>query len=425
MTSPNQKLTECKTAMLLHCPFFASLLLDMMKIEIGKFPQIFPPGNETMATNGKRIWIDEDFMSTLKLPEAVFVMCHEVGHAMWSHMPRGKHYKDVGFDGNKFDPRLWNHAGDYVINDMLIESKVGKMPKIGLHDTSIATSGDLVDDVYRKLLKQQQQQGGGQGQGQGQGEGGGGEDQHNNQGPDGQSDGTLDTHVMPSSGEGESEVEWKRAVKTASDAAKAIGKMPAGLERFVDDLLKPKVPWTEKLRYAFTKAVGRDASDWSKLNRRRYITQGIIMPSYKGFGCGVVVFVVDTSGSMSELEMKQGLSECDSILTDCNPEYVYLIGCDARVETVHELGSGDTLQGNQPACTLGGGGGTSFIPPFEYLEERGIIPDCLVYFTDMGGAFPQKEDVDYPVIWCATTDYRPGHDIPGVIIPVELSDEPL
>ena len=414
--SAQQKLTECKTAMLLHCPFFASLLLDMMTIKLGKFPQIFPPGNETMATNGKTVWVDEDFIQSLKLPEAVFVMCHEVGHAMWSHMSRGKRYADTGFDGKSFDHRLWNIAGDYVINDMLVVSKIGKMPKIGLHDTSIAQSGDMVDEVYRKLLKQQPPPN----KGGGKGKSGGG---HNNQGPDGQSDGTLDTHILET--DGASEVEWKRAVKTAGDAAKAMGKMPAGLERFVDELLKPKIPWTEKLRYAFVKAVGRDASDWSKLNRRRYITQGIIMPSYKGFGCGVVVFVVDTSGSMSQMEIAQGLSECDKILTDCNPEFVYLIGCDARVETVHELGSGDTLRGQPDLCSLGGGGGTSFIPPFEYLEEHGIRPDCLVYFTDMGGSFPRKEDVDYPVIWCATTDYRCSHPIPGEIIEVDLKDESL
>jgi len=420
--SAQQKLTECKTAMLLHCPFFASLLLDMMVIKLGKFPQIFPPGNETMATDGKNVWIDEDFIESLKLPEAVFVMCHEVGHAMWSHMSRGKKYQDTGFDGKKFDPRLWNQAGDYVINDMLVVSRIGKMPKLGLHDVSIASAGDMVDEVYRKLLKQQQEGGGGEGdaEGQGQGDGGGG---HNNQGPEGQGDGTLDTHVMPSAANTGSEVEWKRAVKTAGDAAKAMGKMPAGLERFVDELLKPKIPWTEKLRYAFTKAIGRDASDWSKLNRRRYITQGVIMPSYKGFGCGVVVFVVDTSGSMSQMEIAQGLTECDKILTDCNPEFVYLMGCDARVDTVHELGSGDTLRGQPELCSLGGGGGTSFIPPFVWLEEHGLRPDCLVYFTDMGGSFPT--DADFPVIWCATTDYRPSHDIPGEIIEVDLIDDAL
>jgi len=384
-----------------------------MKIELGKFPQIFPPGNETMATNGKKIWVDEDFLDSLKLPEAVFVMCHEVGHAMWMHMSRGKEYADKGFDGKPFNARLWNIAGDYVINDMLVESKVGKMPKIGLHDVTKGTANDVVDDVYRKLLQEQK--------GKGQGEGGQASPNPNgNQGPNGQADGTLDTHILEETKE--SEVEWKRAVKTAQDAAKAMGNMPAGLERFVENLLRPKVRWQDKLRTQFVRAVGRDAKNWSRLHRRRYVSQGIVMPAYKGYGCGTVVFVIDTSGSMSDKEIRQGLGECDSILTDCNPEQVILIGCDASVESVLELGPSDTLQNNAPACTLGGGGGTSFIPPFTWLEEQNVRPDCLVYFTDMGGTFP-KDDPGFPVIWCSTTGIDKPKDAPGSVIMVELSDE--
>jgi len=45
-----------------------------------------------------------------------------------------------------------------------------------------------------------------------------------------------------------------------------------------------------------------------------------------------------------------------------------------------------------------GGGGTDFNPAFEYLEQRGIGPDTLVYFTDADGDFPPF-DPSYPVIW--------------------------
>ena len=104
--------TEVKTAMLLHVPFFASLLLDMMKVKIGKFEGVFPPGmNHTAATDGQTIWFDQDFFEKLKLPERVFVMCHEVGHAMWAHLARGKQYLDCGFEGEPFDPGRWNRAG--------------------------------------------------------------------------------------------------------------------------------------------------------------------------------------------------------------------------------------------------------------------------------------------------------------------------
>jgi hypothetical protein len=102
----NLRWLEVKTSMLLYVPFFASLLMDMMKVKIGKFPGLFPPGNETAITDGRNVWIDRDFLSSLTLPEAVFLVCHEIGHAMWMHMSRGKQYLDMGFEGRQFDPWL-------------------------------------------------------------------------------------------------------------------------------------------------------------------------------------------------------------------------------------------------------------------------------------------------------------------------------
>ena len=386
--------TEVKTAMLLHVPFFASILLDMMQVKIGKFNDVFPPGmTHTAATNGKTIWFDQDFFESMKLPERVFVLCHEIGHAMWSHMSRGKNYLDTGFEGEKFDPGRWNRAGDYVINDMLDKCNVGKMPQCALHDPSKYTSEMLVDDVYRDLRDDPDD-----GEGSGPGEGG-----------------SLDHHIYKVGNV--SEVEWKRAVQTAADAAKSQGKLPADLKRFVEELLNPKVPWTEKLRKSLTRAAGRDSTTWTRPHRRRLITQGVVMPSYTGFAAGHVVFVVDTSGSMSQEEMAQGLGECDAILADCKPENVTLIGCDAAVNSRIELYSGDSLADDPPP--LGGGGGTSFIPPFDLLEEEGILPACLVYFTDMMGSFP-AEDPGYPVIWCSTSEDKEAPF--GETIYVEIGD---
>lgn len=370
----NTKLTEVKTAMLLHVPFFASILLDYMTVKLGSFPDIFPPGKATAATDGKTIWFDEPFFESLSLPERVYVMCHEIGHAMWLHMDRMKAYQDTGFDGKPFNMGRFNRAGDYVINDMLNRCKIGKMPSFALWCKKY-TSDMLVDDVYRDLEDDPND-----GEGPGQGEGG-----------------SMDHHIPASSQC--TEQEMKRVVKTAANAAKAQGKLPGDLERFVDKLLEPKIKWTELLRKAWNRVAGRDSYTYVKPHRRRLEETGFYLPSHTGYAAGVTVFIVDTSGSMRTEEMVQGLTECDNIISDCTPEMVVLLGCDAAVNSVFYLYAGDSLADNPPP--LGGGGGTSFVPPFEWIEEQGINPACVVYFTDMYGNFPA--DPGYPVIWCSTT----------------------
>lgn len=370
----NTKLTEVKTAMLLHVPFFASILLDYMVVHIGKFPNMFPPGKETAATDGKNIWFDEPFFESMSLPERVYVMCHEIGHAMWLHMDRMKAYMDLGFDGKEFDMGRFNRAGDYVINDMLNKCKIGKMPSFALHSPKY-TSEMLVDDVYRML---EDDPGDGEGPGQGQG-------------------GSMDHHIpAPSQC---TEQEMKRVVKSAANAAKAQGKLPSDLERFVDQLLNPKVPWSELLRKAYNRVAGRDSYTYVKPHRRRLEETGFYLPSHTGFAAGTTVFICDSSGSMQAKEIAQGLTECDKIISDCAPELVILMGCDAAVHDVHYLYQGDSLADNPPK--IGGGGGTSFVPPFEWIEENGINPACVVYFTDMYGRFP--DDPGYHTIWCSTT----------------------
>lgn len=384
----HERFTEIKTAMLVHVPFFSSLLFDMMDVRIGKFPEVFGPLANTAATDGKRIYIDEDFLKGLKLPEAVFLVCHEIGHAMWMHMSRAKHYHDMGFEGEKFDGRRWNHAGDYVINDMLVKSKIGEMPKCGLISPKY-THDMLVEDVYKDLKDKMPPAPpqiviaigapGGQAQGDGN---------------DGQ---TMDVHIHSPIELNEAEI--KRAIQTAVNAAKAMDKMPAALERWATEFLKPQVDWVERLRYQITRCSARDSTTWSRPHRRRLVMQNMFMPANTGYGAGVVFIAVDTSGSIGKKELNTFLTECDDIIMNTRPTRVILAGCDCQMGTVIELQDGETLRGQK--IDLGGGGGTSFEPPFEYIRDNDIEPSVMVYLTDMEGVFP-KEAPPYPVIWCRT-----------------------
>jgi len=45
-----------------------------------------------------------------------------------------------------------------------------------------------------------------------------------------------------------------------------------------------------------------------------------------------------------------------------------------------------------------GGGGTSFRPVFDYINDNDLNPKALIYFTD-GKCYETLTEPDYPVIW--------------------------
>jgi predicted metal-dependent peptidase len=92
------------------------------------------------------------------------------------------------------------------------------------------------------------------------------------------------------------------------------------------------------------------------------------------------------------------------------------MSCDAAVHSIHELQGDCDIYSLKPE--LKGGGGTNFIPAFEKVEELGIRPDCLIFFTDGYGTFP-TEPPPYPVVWVMTTDIVAPF---GETIKVDLSE---
>jgi len=388
------KYTMVKTAMLLHVPFFASLLLDVMQVKVGKFPGMFPEafdqdGNPlpevtkqaaTMATNGRTIWMDEDFLERMPIECLVFATCHEIGHAMLEHMARAKYYQQIGFEGTEFSPVLWNVAGDFNINDMLDKAKIGKIYRDESGEAQWLLDPKYncdmsVDDIYRQLLKNGNPQSG-----------------------KGGNDGSFDKHIY--SEQQINPAEMKRAIQSAVDTARAVGKLPGELERFATEFLEPKVSWRDILRTTVVNAASRDTSSWARPHRRRLTSQGVYLARPAAFGCDTIICLVDTSGSIGEKELNVFFTELADIIRTCSPRVIWVVGADSRVASVEELPGDVDITGNPPK--VGGGGGTDFRPAFEWVRDQGLDPDVLVYFTDMCGPFPEEEP-GYPVVWCSIT----------------------
>ena len=151
------------------------------------------------------------------------------------------------------------------------------------------------------------------------------------------------------------------------------------------------------MRFGMSRLEKRDA-DWLNPNRR-FLGRDYILPSQCGANAPKIAYAVDTSGSMSQRDLEQAMSELEEIRKRFNAK-VYVLDCDADVH-----GSG-WIQPQQPLPVLNGGGGTDFVPVFEHLSEMRMKPDYCIFFTDGYGRFGDNAP-NYPVLWVMTSDVKP------------------
>lgn len=393
--------SDTKAALVWHCPAFTHILYTMMNKNDNEHIAVFTKEVPIAATDGQHILINPDTFFPLTLSERIFVVAHEISHGIFAHcemMQRLKMTGKVSYPDGKvldYDHMTMNKAMDYVINDMLIDSKIGTYNSNWLHDTTIATHKDSVMTAYRRIYqKDPPGQGGGQGAGNDQGAG------SNSKGQQG-----FDHHLQPgtttgqdpaSATSGRNDVEWKTAIAGAVASARAQGKLPAALERLMNEVLEPVIDWTDKVIGFFNRKAGGGTYDWRKPDRR-LVTRNIIAPGRTGFGCGPVVVAIDTSGSIGQKVLDVFFGEMYGILDDVRPTNIYLMFCDAKVHRVDEVvDTGDLLEVRKMGAP--GGGGTAFEPVFDMVQEMGIEPDALIFLTDGMGSFP-KTAPGYSVLW--------------------------
>jgi len=435
MNERSRKLMQAaRTTLVLYHPFFGNLAL---RLELQEDPNVC-----AMATNGRQlrynpIWVEKQHASEL---EAVFA--HEVLHCANGHPWRR----------DSRDPRDWNRACDYAINPILVDAGL-RMPPDVLLDPRF--KGLCAEQIYSTLHQTRRPKAqGGQGQGaqgrqqqpqqqqgpeneRGKGPGevkqrprrarrlfaklrnlmdvngqpqqqarqpGQGDDEQQAQGDQsGQQPGpedigqvedpTPETDESPHS----TEADWNVATLQAVQAAKAMGKLPAGLERLIDEIKNPRVDWRPILRRFVQEAARADYS-W-RMPSLRYLAAGLYLPALRSEQMPPVICAVDTSGSISQAELSRFAAELNSVIEEGKPERTHVVYCDAKVQREEVFEFGEPVE-FRPA----GGGGTDFRPVFEWAEAQGIEPACLIFFTDLCGTFPDRVP-DYPVLWALASAY--------------------
>ncbi|MGA2000215.1 MAG: VWA-like domain-containing protein [Terriglobales bacterium] len=431
--NPEEKLCRARTQLLLNQPFFGTLCLRLKLVAMSGLP--------TMATDGRRLVYNPAFVAQLTPAELEGVIAHEVMHvALAHHCRRGDR-----------ELQLWNEAADYAVNPILLDNGI-TLPGDLLIDAAFRNLS--AEEIYAQLLKQQQaasqtqppQSSGdpstsGNGAAQpNQPQSSGNQMPGSGSGPSPQTASGSQTAPAPTpepspepslvepeqrgsdqpiparpGGFGEvmdatnedgtpaspaemsrQRQEWATHAEQAMCSAKACGRMPGGIERQLKDARESQCDWRAILR-DFISATDPSDYRWTPPNRR-FVSSGLYLPSVIRSGVGEIVIAVDTSGSIGGQELEQFAGEITAISDEARPERIHVVYCDAAVQSTEEFGPSEPIK-----LSPKGGGGTDFRPPFQWIEEEGIRPKCLIYLTDLCCAsFP--EPPEYPVLW--VTDSR-------------------
>ena len=394
------KLAAARTRLILDKPFLGALVLRL-PMHAAK-----PDWCPTTATDARAFYFNPEYIASLSLEQTQFMLAHEALHCALSHFARRQH-------------RIihkWDLACDYAINPLLIDDGLKPPPNALVMPMYKGMTAEeiypLIDDddesetldkhAYdrdnqsrgsksrldeKDLDRQQKERQTEPDQGEGE------------QGKDG-----AEAQAQPEEGGGAGEpepltpdeqetlsVQWQQRMAGAAQQAMQAGKLGGELKRLIDHLLQPQLPWRMLLARYMT-ALARDNYSYSRPSRRE---GDFVLPSLRSRQMDLVV-AIDTSGSIKDSEMEEFIDEVDALKGQVRAR-VTLLPCDAALCEGAPFHFEPWEQFSRPR-DLKGGGGTSFVPVFQWVGREGIKPDLLVYFTDAEGEFP-KQEPPYPVIW--------------------------
>lgn len=383
-----KNLKKAKVRLLLRHPFYSFLLLNLSEKEDAEMATGPGMKSGTMATNGRFLWYDPAYVKAQKPDHLMATLAHETLHCALLHPSR---------TGSR-DQVWWNIATDLAVNGLLKEDG------FNLHEGLLYNpkySGLSAEEIYSVLMQNIKEAIKDLAPGNFSQDGSGIPlpfDNHDawesKEGKEDEDAGEGQGQEVPARSDDDL---WKDRLVEAATRAKMAGKVPAQFEKYISELLQPKVDWKTLLR-DFVQASSRSNYRLFPPNKR-HLWRHMYLPSTDGTSLEIIVGV-DTSGSVSDKAFQEFMSEIRSIAGSFDDYTIHVVQGDAAVSDYETL----TPHEGDPPVKRKGYGGTDFQPIFDFVEENIEVKNCLIYFTD---GYPNNgwpKPVDYPVLWVINTD---------------------
>jgi predicted metal-dependent peptidase len=435
-----KQFSDVMSRIIVKHPFYAGMLL--------RSKVTFDTRVKTAGVDAKnRMYINPNFFAPLCKDEQLFLIMHEAWHIIGCHAARRFNR----------DPRGWNIAADWWINESLIAEGLGKFIECGLRFDGAKDKS--VDELYRIWEAMQKQPEPPQppqppqpedededdeddneptddgdtpdDEPEGEDEGG---DQPCDDGDDGKGgnnpsdtpadgepdDTTSGTGDEPTDEEGYGD-EWvpcddgepdeaqrrdiviatEIAVLQAAKAAEARGLLPASIKKLVSQIKESRLAWYDRLEPYFYDRTNTESS-WMRKNRRF----DVYLPSNKaGYALGEIVVQIDVSGSITQQAIDSFNGHVTRILQDCPPRLLHVLYTDTSV-IKHETYEAEEIDDFKVEYVSGGG--TWMESGFVFCKDNEIEPDLFITLTDGWDEYNVDNAPDYPTVWLMTERKTPA-----------------
>ena len=376
---PREKIESARMDLILRYPFFGSVFLRLNVME--------DQSCKTAWTDGVSLGYNVDYTASLEHFQIIGLFTHEVLHVMLKH-----HIRAAADPRYRAKHGRWNRACDYALNPT-----IHKTDGMALHPNWLfneAWMDTLAEHIF-DILKDEP------------GDDDGGCDGEGNPLPGEvrpmpKADGKPGTPSQAEIDQASNTVDqW---VRSAAFKAQGAGKMDGGTKDLVKKATASTVDWTEELVFLM-QDLARNNYSFTKPNVR-YMDNQVFMPSIAGTRTSDLLFFVDTSGSLSEYQLRKIMGEIRAIITDFDIRVV-VIYWDTGYRGHEIFDATDVLDPNWEMRTQGRGG-TRFGSCWHWMEDNlwdlDVDPKGIVFFSDLECRDYPDDDPGLPLLWCQTPD---------------------
>jgi predicted metal-dependent peptidase len=340
---------------------------------------IAAPGSGTVSVDQNwRMRADPDLTAEWTAAQLGSVLVHHVCHLLRTH---GERAQAVGVTPE--EAPTWVRAADAEINDDLVPAGLD-LPGRPVLPQHLGAADGLLAEQYFEAIRSRPAPGAKGGPGRAT-------TNRSGQGRNGPAAGGWlgcgsGADGMPRPGDGpgglpgwQAELLRRQVAQDVIAHGKQAGNVPAGLLRWAEEILNPKVDWRRvlgaELRRAVAEVSGAVDYSYRRPSRRSAVAGQVVLPALRRPVPEVAV-VCDTSGSMTADLLAAVLAEVEGLLRTLGlARQVRVLACDTAVAPARRVNSARQVE-------LIGGGGTDMGAGIAAAAALRPRPAVTVVLTD-------------------------------------------